>query len=137
MNTFDDDNDLDFLQEGRRRPPRQRDRRRAQGGSRRPGPPAGSEGVARLAALVALGIAIVLGFIFWVSSCGNQTKQDYSSYLTRMQPLARDSAHVGQEFANAIGSRDLTLQSFTSDLNTWSKREQAYYAAAQKILPPA
>ncbi len=137
MNTFDDDNELDFFQERRRRPPRERDRRGEKGGSRRPGPPPGSDGVARLAGLVALGIAIVLGFVFWIGSCGSQTKRDYSSYLTRMQPLAQDSANVGQEFANAIGSPSLTLQSFESDLANWSKQEQTDYAAAQKIQPPA
>ena len=53
-------------------------------------------------------IAIVFGFVFWIGSCSGQSKQDYTSYIDAMQPLAQDSASVGEEFATALGTPGLT-----------------------------
>jgi hypothetical protein len=140
LNTFDDDNELGLFDEPRRRPPRDRpqrsSQRRPQRGPRRTGPPAGSNSVLRLAGLIALGIAIVFGFALWVGSCSGQAKQDYTSYITAMQPLARDSADVGKELATALGTPGLTMESFQSQLAQWSQREQADYVAAQRLQPP-
>ncbi|HUZ16567.1 MAG TPA: hypothetical protein VMU72_10405 [Gaiellaceae bacterium] len=132
MNTFDDDNELGLFGEPRR-PPRDRARRPQRGGERRPGTPAGSRSVLRLAALLAGGMAIVFGLVL---SCSGQSKGDYSAYIAAMQPLAQDSASVGAKFATALGTRGLTMESFQADLTDWSKQEQADYVAAQRLMPP-
>ncbi len=136
LNTFDDDNELGFFEEPRRRPPRDRSRRPQRSGPRRPGPPAASNGVLRLAGLVALGIAIVFGFVLWVSSCSGQAKGDYTSYITAMTQLAKDSASVGNAFSKEVGTSGLTMQAFESDLTSWAQQEQADYVKAQRLQPP-
>ena len=136
LNTFDDDNEGGIFEEPRRRPPRERARRPERGGARRPGPAAGKNSVARLAGLVALGIAIVFVLVLAIASCGGGSKQDYSSYIDAMAPLAKSSAGVGAEFATALATPDLTMQSFQADLTNWSKEEQADYVAAQRLQPP-
>jgi len=136
LNTFDDDNELGLFDEPRRRPPRDRARRPQRSGPRRAGPSADSNSILRLAGLIALGIAIVLGFVLWVGSCSGRSKGDYSAYIAAMQPLAQDSASVGANFATALGTSGLTMETFQSDLTDWSKQEQGDYVAAQRLVPP-
>jgi hypothetical protein len=134
MNTFDDDNEPGFFEEPPKRPPRERRPQRS--APRRPGPSGGgSHHALRLAGLVALGIAVVVGLVLWIGSCSSSAS-GYSSYLAAMQPLAQDSASVGPEFATALGTPGLTMQSFQSDLARWSQREQKDYVAAQRLRPP-
>ena len=136
MNTFDDDNnEVSFFDEPRRRPPRDRARRPQRSGPRRTGPTA-SAGVLRLAGLIALAIAVVFGFVLWISSCSGQSKGDYTAYIAAMEPLAQDSAKVGAKFATALGTPGLTMRTFQSNLADWSRQEQADYVAAQRLLPP-
>jgi hypothetical protein len=140
MNTFDDDTELGFFEEPRtlETAPRARRRRRPEGGDRRPsGPPPGAVGLARLAGLIALGIAVVIGFVFWVGSCQGTTAHDeYASYLSKITPLAQSSAKIGSELTNELDARNLTLTDLESKLQAWSQQEQADYAAAQRIRPP-
>lgn len=136
MNTFDDDNEPGLFEEPRPRPPRERARRPQRSSPRRQGPPAGSNSVLRLAGLVALGIAIVVGFVLWIGSCGSST-QSYSSYLAAMQPLAHESARVGAKFSTAIGTQGLTMDRFQSDLSDWKQLELQDYVKAQRLQPPA
>ncbi len=138
MNSFDDDNELGFFEEPRRRPPRDRPRRTnpqrrpQRRDPRRPAPPAGPN-LLRLAGLLALGIAIIVGLVV---SCSGGSKGDYSSYLTAMRGLGQDSASVGPEFAAALGTPGLTIDTFESDLTKWAAQEQADYVKAQRLLPP-
>lgn len=142
MSTFDDDPQVEFFEEGEpatlespRRPPR---RIRPQGGGqRRTPPPPGAVALARLAGLVALAIAVIVGLVFWVGACQGQSKRDeYSSYIAKVRPLAQDSAQVGAAFANELGAANLTLAGFEAKLEQWSQQEQRDYAAAQRIVPP-
>ena len=139
LNTFDDDNEAPLFDEPSRRPPRDRTRRQRSGRRSGPGgagPTAGSNSVLRLAGLVVLAILIVFGLVFWISSCSGSSTQSYTSYIDAMQPLARSSASVGGEFAKALGTPGLTMQSFQSDLARWSQQEQQDYISAQRLLPP-
>ncbi|MGH3009917.1 MAG: hypothetical protein ACRDLM_11010 [Gaiellaceae bacterium] len=139
MNTFDDDTELDFFEEPRtlEKPVRSRRRIRPEGGGpRRPAPPPGAVGLARLAGLVALGIVVIVGLVFWVGSCQGHSKQEYASYLAKITPLAQSSARVGSDFANQLTTRNLTLGDLESKLEAWSSQEQLDYAAAQRIQPP-
>jgi hypothetical protein len=142
MNTFDDDTDLGFFDEQATREGSSRPRRRTTpqrgGGPRRPlAPPPGAVGLARLAGLVALAIVVVVALVFWVGSCQGGSKHDeYASYLGKIQPLAQDSAKVGSEFASELSAAKLTLQTFESKLEGWSRAEQLDYAAAARLQPP-
>ncbi len=135
LNTFDDDNEPGFFEETRRRPPRDRERRPQRGGPRRPRPEAPNT-VLRLGGLIAIAIAIIFGFVFWVGSCSGQSKGDYTSYIDAMRPLAQDSASVGARFATALGTPGLTMESFQADLADWVRQEQADYVAAQRLQVP-
>jgi len=133
LNTFDENDELGFFEEPRRRPPRERPRRRQRSGPRRTTPPSRPNTVLRLAGLVVIAIAIVFGLVF---SCSADAKSGYVSYIDAMTPLAQDSASVGSKFATALGTPGLTMDAFESDLADWSKQEQADYVAAQRLQPP-
>lgn len=133
MNTVDDDNELGPFDEPQRRPTRERPQR---SGPRRTGPAGGSSSVLRLAGLVALGIALVFGLVLWIDSCSGQSKQDYTSYLNAMEPLAKSSASVGKEFSKALSTPGLTMEGFQNNLASWSQQQQADYLAAQRLRPP-
>src|ERR1700759_4409172 len=98
MSSFDDGSELEFFEEPEplEAPERQRRRMRPQGpgGPRRPSPPPpGAVALARLAGFVALAIVIVVGLVFWVSSCqGKSTHDEYSSYMNDVRPIAQSSA---------------------------------------------
>ena len=142
MSAYDDDTQVEFFEEPEtlESPGRQRRRMRPQrrGGPRPPAPPPpGAVALARLAGFVALAIAIVVGFVFWVGSCQGKSKHDeYSSYMNDIRPLAQSSAQAGTAFANALGSAKLTLVGLQSKLQLWSRQEQQDYDAALRLRPP-
>src|SRR4029077_16863864 len=81
VSTHDDAAELEFFErrETREAPDRPRRRLRPQrgGGPRRPAtPPPGAVALARLAGLVALAIAVVIGLVFWVGSCQGKSNHD-------------------------------------------------------------
>lgn len=142
MSTFDDGTELEFFDEPetleapsgprrRIRPPRPR-------GPRRPStPPPGAVALARLAGLVALAIAVVVGLVFWVGSCQGKSKHDeYSSYMTDMRSIAQDSAQPGVALPTVLGAQKLTLASLQSKLEQWSRQEQQDYDDALRLRPP-
>src|ERR1700757_3386839 len=74
VSTYDDETPLEFFDEPETLEAPDRARRgigpRRPGGPRRPSPPPpGAVALARLAGLVALAIAVVVGLVFWVGSC--------------------------------------------------------------------
>jgi hypothetical protein len=142
MSTHDDDTQLEFFEEpatlespGR---PRRRVRPPRRGGPRRPSPPPpGAVALARLAGLVALAIAVVVGLVFWIGSCQGKTRHDeYASYMNDVRPIAQSSARVGTAFVNELGSRKLTLAGLQSKLEQWSRQEQQNYDNALRLRAP-
>ena len=142
MSTFDEGTELEFFEEPETLESPERQRRRIRpprpGGPRRPSPPPpGAVALARLAGFVALAIAVVVGFVFWVGSCQGKSKHDeYSSYMTDLRSIAQDSAQAGTDFANSLGSAKLTLTSLQSKLQEWSAQEQRDYDDALRLRPP-
>jgi hypothetical protein len=142
VSSFDDGTELEFFDEPETLEAPDRLRRRIRpprpGGPRRPSPPPpGAVALARLAGLVALAIAVVVGFVFWVGSCQGQSKHDeYSSYMTDLRSIAQNSAQAGTAFANALGSAKLTLTGLQSKLQQWSAQQQQDYDDALRLLPP-
>jgi hypothetical protein len=145
VSSYDEGSDLEFFEEPETREASDRPRRRSRpprgGGPQRPSPPpAGAVALARLAGLVALAIAVVVGIVFWVGSCQGQTKQDeYKAYMEDVRPIAQGSAATGTtalvNYANA--NAKLTLSQLQSKFAQWSARQQQYYNEALHLVPPA
>lgn len=141
MSSYDDDDiEFDFFEEPETQEAPQRGRRRVP--RRRAGgppvqPPTGAVALARLVGLIAIGIAVVLGLVFWVGACEGKSRHDeYASYMERVRTVAQSSAHVGREFATALGSPGLKLADLETRLEQWSQQEQQSYDQAQQIRPP-
>jgi hypothetical protein len=144
VSTYDDDQtDLEFFEEpatleapGR---PRRRIRSPRGGGPRRPSPPPpGAVALARLAGLVALAIAVVVGLVFWVGSCQGQSKHDeYKAYMDKVKPIAQSSAATGTTaLSRQLNSPKLTLADLQSKLALWSRQQQQDYNEALRLVPP-
>jgi hypothetical protein len=145
VSTRDDGTDLEFFDEPEtlEAPGRPRKRRKPPrgGGPRRPAPPpAGTVALARLAGLVALAIAVVVGVVFWVGSCQGQSRHDeYKTYMDNVQPIAQSSAATGTTaLANELSSHPkLTLAELQAKLAQWSAQQQRNYNEALRLVPPA
>jgi hypothetical protein len=144
VGSYEDGSDVEFFEEPEtlEAPGRQRRRNRPPrgGGPRRPSPPPpGAVALARLAGLVALAIAVVVGIVFWVGSCQGQSRHDeYKSYMDSVQPIAQGSAATGTTaLSNELNSAKLTLAGLHSKLAQWSARQQQEYNQALRLVPPA
>jgi hypothetical protein len=142
VSTFDEGTELEFFEEPETLEAPDRPRRRIRpprpGGPRRPSPPPpGAVALARLAGFVALAIAVVVGFVFWVGSCQGKSKHDeYSSYMTDLRSIAQDSAQAGTDFTNTLSLKKLTIVGLQSKLQEWSRQEQQDYDDALRLRPP-
>jgi hypothetical protein len=142
VSTYDEDTELEFFEEPEtvESPGRQRRRMRPPraGGPRRPTPPPpGAVALGRLAGLVALAIAVVVGLVFWVGSCQGKSRHDeYASYMNDVRQIAQSSNASGSQFASALGSANLTLGSLRSKLELWSRQQQESYDDALRLRPP-
>jgi hypothetical protein len=141
MTTFDDENiEFDFFDEPETEEaprPRRRPRRERSGPPRPPAPPTGLVPLARLVGLIAIAIAIVVAFVFWVGACqGKSTHDQYASYATRVRTVAASSNALGREFAAKLGSPVLKQADLESSLQQYAQQEQQEYDQAQQIHPP-
>jgi hypothetical protein len=143
MTTFDDDTSFDFFEEPETQESPQRRRRRRPGGGngerRRPpaNPPTGGVALARLVGLVAIGIAVVLGLVFWIDACEGKSKHaEYSDYMEKVAVVGQSSARVGSELTTKLASPGLKLADLETSLEQWSQQEQQAYDQAQQIRPP-
>jgi hypothetical protein len=143
VSTFDDGTDLEFFEEPETQEapgkPHRRMRPRRPGGPRPPThPPPSAVALARLAGLVALAIAVVVGLVFWVGSCqGKSTHDEYKSYMDSVQPIAQQSAAAGTTLVNELGSAKLTLSGLHSKLEQGAREQQQGYDDALRLRPPA
>src|SRR5262249_54871498 len=114
----------------RRRPRRERPP------GRPPQPPTGLVPLARLVGLIALAIAIVVAFVFWVGACQGKSKHDeYASYAARVRTVAASSNALGREFANKLVSA-LKQPDLETSLQQYAQQEQQEYDQAQQIRAP-
>jgi len=94
--------------------------------------------LARLAGLVALAIAVVIGLVFWVGSCQGQSRHDeYASYMNDVRPIAQSSAASLRDYQRQVTNPKLTLADLESKLGLWSRQQQEDYDAALRLVPPA
>jgi hypothetical protein len=141
MSTYDDDNiEFDFFDEPETEEaprPRRRPRRERSGPPRTPGPPTGIVPLARLVGLIAIAIAIVVAFVFWVGACqGKSTHDQYASYATKVKTVAASSNALGREFAAKLVSGGLKQSDLEQSLQQYAQQEQQEYDLAQQIRPP-
>jgi hypothetical protein len=142
VSTYEDEPDPGFFEEPEtleapRRPAR-RMRRPGPGGPRGPAPPPpGAVALTRLAGLVALAIAIVVGLVFWVQSCqGKSRRPEYASYMDHVRSIAQGSAGAGAAFENELSSPKLTVAGLQAKLEQWSRQQQQEYDDALSLRPP-
>ncbi|MGH2933972.1 MAG: hypothetical protein ACRDL2_05580, partial [Gaiellaceae bacterium] len=109
-------------------------------GPRRTGPPlrppTGVVPLARLVGLIAIAIAIVVAFVFWVGACQGKSKHDeYASYAASVRTLAAGSNSLGRKFATTFTSASKQSDLVTA-LQQYAQQEQQEYDQAQQIRPP-
>lgn len=140
MSSYDDDIEFDFFDEPETEEaprPRRRRRRERTGPPRPPAPPAGIVPLARLVGLIAIAIAIVVAFVFWVGACqGKSTHDEYASYATEVRTVAASSDAVGREFAGKLVSGGLKQAALEQSLQQYAQQEQQEYDQAQQIRAP-
>ena len=145
MSSYDDDHiEFDFFDEPEtEEAPRTRRRPRIErrgGGPRRTGPPlrppTGIVPLARLVGLIAIAIAIVVAFVFWVGACQGKSKHDeYASYASQVRTLAQSSNALGAKFQAKFTST-LKQSDFEALLQQYAQQEQQEYDQAQQIRAP-
>jgi hypothetical protein len=141
MSTYDDENiEFDFFDEPETEEaprPRRRPRRERAGGPRPPAPPTGLVPLARLVGLIAIAIAVIVAFVFWVGACqGKSTHDEYSTYATKVRTVAASSDALGREFASKLVSGGLKQASLEQSLQQYAQQEQQEYDQAQQIRAP-
>ena len=143
MSTYDDETELEFFEEPETLESPDRPRRRIRpprgGGPRRPVlPPSGTMAVTRQALLALFAIAVVVGLVFLVGSCGGpSTHDEYASYMKKVLPIAQSSAASLSDYERQLGSQKLTLAQLESKLELWSRQQQDDYDTALRLVPPA
>jgi len=140
MSSYDDDIEFDFFDEPETEEaprPRRRQRRARTGPPRPPAPPAGIVPLARLVGLIAIAIAIVVAFVFWVGACqGKSTHDEYASYATEVRTVAASSDALGREFAGKLVSGGLKQAALEQSLQRYAQQGQQEYDQAQQIRAP-
>jgi hypothetical protein len=148
MSTFDDDEiEFDFFDEPETAEAAPRPRRLPRPGSRGPRPPrpprppmrtpTGLVPLARLVGAIAIAIAIVVAFVFWVGACQGKSKHDeYASYASKVRTIAQSSTRLGTTFATKLVSPGLKKSDLATALQQYAQQEQQAYDQAQQIRPP-
>jgi hypothetical protein len=145
MSTFDDDEiEFDFFDEPETAEAAPRQRRLQRPGGRGPRPPrpplrtpTGLVPLARLVGAIAIAIAIVVAFVFWVGACQGKSKHDeYASYASKVRTIAQSSTRLGTTFATKLVSPGLKEADLTTALQQYAQQEQQAYDQAQQISPP-
>src|SRR4051812_1181081 len=150
MSTYDDDDiQFDFFDEPetveatqRRRLPRLE--RSGRGGGGDDGPPrpprqtpTGLVPLARLVGLIAIAIVIVVGLVFWVSSCQGKSKHDeYASYAQKVRVIQTADKKLSQEFGAELIKEGVKVSDLETSLAQFAQQEQQEYAQAQQIHAP-
>jgi hypothetical protein len=141
MSEHDSDIEFDFFDEPETgESPASAGRSRSQppdGAPKRSGP-GGIPPTARLAALIAFGILIVVLLVLWVQSCsGTSKKSSYEHYLDKVAPLAQDSNRAGTALATAIATPGIKAGELATKMDQLAQQQQVDEQTATKIKPPS
>jgi hypothetical protein len=100
-------------------------------------PRAGFTPLLRLLGLIAFAILIVVLLLLWVQSCQEDAKRDsYSSYMTDMSDVARDSERVGRELSDVLTTPGIKPAELQKQLACLVQQQEIGVDTARKLDPP-
>ena len=100
-------------------------------------PRAGFTPLLRLLGLIAFAILIVVLLLLWVQSCQEDAKQDaYSSYMTDMSAVARDSERIGRELSDVLTTPGIKPADLQKQLAGLVQQQEIGVERARKLDPP-
>jgi CARDB len=100
-------------------------------------PRAGFTPLLRLLGLIAFAILIVVLLLLWVQSCQEDAKQDaYSSYMTDMSAVARDSERIGRELSDVLTTPGIKPAELQKQLAGLVQQQEIGVDRARKLDPP-
>ena len=91
----------------------------------------------RLLGLIAFAILIVVLLLLWVQSCQNDAKRDaYSTYMTDIAAVGRDSQRVGRELSDVLTTPRLTPAELQKQLAGLVQQQRIGTDRARALDPP-
>ena len=143
MSSRDTDFEFDFFEE----PETQEAPGRSDRTSRRPRGPrmprgpirprAGFTPLLRLLGLIAFAILIVVLLLLWVQSCQEDAKHDsYSTYMTDMSAIARDSERIGRELSDVLTTPGIKPADLQKQLAGLVQQQEIGVDRARKLDSP-
>jgi hypothetical protein len=91
----------------------------------------------RLLGLIAFAILIVVLLLLWVQSCQNDAKRDaYSTYMTDIAAVGRDSQRVGRELSDVLTTPRLTPAELQKQLAGLVQQQRIGTDRARGLEPP-
>jgi len=100
-------------------------------------PRAGFTPLLRLLGLIAFAILIVVLLLLWVQSCQEDAKRDsYSSYMTDMSAVARDSERIGRELSDVLTTPGIKPAELQKQLAGLVQQQEIGVERAGNLDPP-
>ena len=100
-------------------------------------PRAGFTPLLRLLGLIAFAILIVVLLLLWVQSCQEDAKHDsYSSYMTDMSAIARDSERIGRELSDVLTTPGIKPADLQKQLAGLVQQQEIGVDRARKLDSP-
>jgi hypothetical protein len=139
MTERDTEIEFDFFDE-----PATREAARPERGARRPrrprrpaGPPSGLTPLLRLVGLISLAILVVVGLIFWISSCRGEAKRDrYAGYMQDVRHVAEESENIGTQLASTLTRPEVRQRQLIRTLDGFAQQHEQLVGTAQRLDPP-
>jgi hypothetical protein len=139
MTERDTEIEFDFFEE-----PTTREAERPDRGARRPrrprrpaGPPSGLTPLLRLVGLISLAILVVVGLVFWVSSCRGEAKRDrYGGYMEDVRNVAEQSETIGTQLASTLTRPEVRQAQLIRTLDGYAQQHEQLVGTAQRLDPP-
>ncbi len=139
MTERDTEIEFDFFEEPATREAARPERatRRSRGPRRPSGPPAGLTPILRLVGLISLAILVIVGLIFWVSSCRGEAKKDrYASYMQDTQEVASQSEQIGTQLSTTLTRPEVRQAALVRALDGYAQQQDQLVGQAQRLEPP-
>jgi len=142
MTERDTEIEFDFFEEPATReaarPERPARRVRPPRGPRRPaGPPSGLTPLLRLVGLVSLAILVVVGLVFWVSSCRGEAKDArYEGYMEGVSEVAQQSESLGGTLATTLTRPEVRQAQLVRTIDGLAQQQVQLVGSAQRLDPP-
>ena len=139
MTERDTEIEFDFFEEPATREATRPDRsvRRSRGPRRPSGPPSGLTPLLRLVGLISFAILIIVGLVFWVSSCRGEAKKDrYQSYMGDVQQVAEQSQQIGAQLTTTLTRPEIRQAQLVSTLQGYAQQEDLVAGRAERLDPP-